>query len=110
MENIQFKPDSAELVNSEKEKIKKIATILQAYPDNDLLVSGHTALAGTEKARQQLSEERAESVAKFLVSLGVKDKYHVFTQGFGARIPIASNKTEAGKAKNRRVEITILDK
>ena len=110
VENIQFKPDSAELVNSEKEKIKKIATILQAYPDNDLLVSGHTALAGTEKARQQLSEERAESVAKFLVSLGVKDKYHVFTQGFGARIPIASNKTEAGKAKNRRVEITILDK
>ncbi len=110
VENIQFKPDSAELVNSEKEKIKKIATILQAYPDNDLLVSGHTALAGTEKARQQLSEERAESVANFLVRLGVKDKYHVFTQGFGARIPIASNKTEAGKAKNRRVEITILDK
>lgn len=110
VENIQFKPDSAELVNSEKEKIKKIASILQAYPDNDLLVSGHTALAGTEKARQQLSEERAESVANFLVQLGVKDKYHVFTQGFGSRIPIASNKTEAGKAKNRRVEITILDK
>ena len=110
VENIQFRPDSSELVNSEKEKIKKIATILQAYPDNDLLISGHTALAGTEKARQQLSEERAESVANFLVRLGVKDKYHVFTQGFGARIPIASNKTEAGKAKNRRVEITILDK
>ena len=110
VENIQFKPDSAELVNSEKTKIKKIATILQAYPDNDLLISGHTALAGTEKARQQLSEERAESVADFLISLGVREKNHVFTQGFGARVPVASNKTEAGKAKNRRVEITILDK
>ena len=110
VENIQFKPDSAELVNTEKTKIKKIATILQAYPDNDLLVSGHTALAGTEKARQELSEERAESVADFLISLGVREKNHIFTQGFGARVPVASNKTEAGKAKNRRVEITILDK
>lgn len=110
VENIQFKPDSAELVTSEKQKIKKIATILEAYPDNDLLVSGHTALAGTEQARQQLSEERAESVADFLVGLGVREKNRVFTQGFGARIPIASNKTEAGKAKNRRVEITILDR
>lgn len=110
MENIQFKPDSAELTESEMAKIRKIAAILQAYPDNDLLVSGHTALAGTENARQQLSEARAESVADFLVGLGVREKNRVFTRGFGARVPIASNQTEEGKAKNRRVEITILDK
>lgn len=110
LENIQFKPDSAELTESEMAKIRKIAAILQAYPDNDLLVSGHTALAGTENARQQLSEARAESVADFLVGLGVREKNRVFTQGFGARVPIASNQTEEGKAKNRRVEITILDK
>ena len=110
LENIQFKPDSAELTESEMAKIRKIAAILQAYPDNDLLVSGHTTLAGTENARQQLSEARAESVADFLVGLGVREKNRVFTQGFGARVPIASNQTEEGKAKNRRVEITILDK
>lgn len=110
LENIQFKPDSAELTESEMAKIRKIAAILQAYPDNDLLVSGHTALAGTENARQQLSEARAESVADFLVGLGVREKNRVFTRGFGARVPIASNQTEEGKAKNRRVEITILDK
>ena len=110
LENIQFKPDSAELTESEMAKIRKIAAILQAYPDNDLLVSGHTALAGTENARQQLSEARAESVADFLVRLGVREKNRVFTRGFGARVPIASNQTEEGKAKNRRVEITILDK
>ena len=109
VENIQFKPDSAILMPSEKLKIKKIAKIIEKYP-NDLLISGHTALAGTPESCQQLSEERADSVAQYLMQLGVRDKYHMFTQGFGARIPIASNATEAGKAKNRRVEITILDK
>jgi len=110
VEDIKFKADSAELLDSEKEKLKQIATILKSYPENDILVSGHTALAGTASVRQQLSEERAQAVADYLVELGVKDRYHIFTQGFGATKPVADNSTEAGKAKNRRVEITIMDK
>ncbi|MCQ2594997.1 MAG: OmpA family protein [Treponemataceae bacterium] len=108
IENIQFRADSAFLMESEKIKLRKIATILQQYPDNDLLVSGHTALAGSEKARQELSEKRAQAVAAYLVELGVKDAYHIFSKGFGAEQPIAENTTEAGRARNRRVEITIL--
>ncbi len=108
IENIQFKADSAFLMDSEKLKLRKIATILQQYPDNDLLVSGHTALAGSEKARQELSEKRAQAVAAYLVELGIKDAYHIFSKGFGAEQPIAENTTEAGRARNRRVEITIL--
>lgn len=110
VEDIKFKADSSELLDSEKIKLQKIAKILSAYPNNDILVSGHTALAGTEKVRQMLSEERAQAVADYLIDLGVRDKYHIFTQGFGATKPIASNDNEAGKAKNRRVEITIMDK
>lgn len=110
IENIQFKADSSVLLENEQEKIKKIASILESYPDNDLLVSGHTAMAGTAKARQELSEQRAGAVAQYLINLGVRDEKHIFTQGFGASIPVASNDTEEGKAKNRRVEITILDK
>ncbi len=109
VENIQFKPDSAELLESEKEKIRKISKILESYP-NDLLITGHTAKAGTEESCQILSEERADSVASYLIEMKVRDKYHIYTQGFGAKIPIASNAIEAGRAKNRRVEITILDK
>ena len=92
------------------EKIKKIADILAAYPENDLLISGHTARAGTEESCQKLSSERAVSVADFLIILGVRDKNRIFTQGHGSKVPVASNKTEEGKAKNRRVEITLLDK
>jgi len=109
VENIQFKPNSAELLESEKQKIDKIAKIIENYP-NDLLISGHTALSGTAESCQILSEERADSVANYMIKTGVRDKYHIYTQGFGARVPIASNATKEGMAKNRRVEITILDK
>lgn len=110
IENIQFKADSAILQDSEKEKLKKIAKILSAFPENDLLISGHTALAGNAQSRQKLSEQRATSVAEFLIDLGVKDAHHIFTQGFGATKPIAPNTNTAGMARNRRVEITIMEK
>ena len=108
LENIQFEPDSDILLLSEQEKLQKLGEILKSVP-NDLLVTGHCADRGTVGAQQSLSESRAEAVADFLVSEGVRDKYHIFTQGKGAREPVASNKTEQGRAKNRRVEITIMD-
>ncbi|WP_318663931.1 OmpA family protein [Treponema sp.] len=109
IENIQFKPDSDILLLSEKKKLDKLKEILEAYPDNDILVTGHTALRGDAVSRQQLSDKRAEAVADYLVKIGVRDNYHIFTQGKGAEEPIADNKTEAGRKKNRRVEITIMD-
>lgn len=110
IENIRFVADSSEFLPGEAEKIRRIAEIIAAYPDNDLLVSGHTALAGTPQARQTLSEERAEAVASLLISLGVRQPQNVFTRGFGAERPVAPNDTEENRAKNRRVEITILEK
>ncbi len=108
IDNIQFMPDSNVLMASEKAKIEKIAQILKQYP-NDLLITGHCAERGTENARQKLSEERAESVANALKELNVRDSLHIFTQGMGSRQPIASNLTEEGRSKNRRVEITLMD-
>ncbi len=110
LENIQFEADSARLLPSEKDKISKLAAFLERYPDKELLITGHTALAGTTEARQKLSEERAEAVARYLVERGVRSEYEVYTRGFGAEHPIAPNDTEANRARNRRVEITILDK
>lgn len=109
IENIQFEPDSDILRPSEKAKLDKLSDILKNYPNNDLLVTGHTALRGSLESRQELSEQRAEAVADYLIKIGVKDKYHIFTKGKGAEEPIASNATEAGRSKNRRVEITILE-
>lgn len=110
MEAIRFVADSSEFLPGEEEKIKRIAGIISKYPDNDLLVSGHTALAGTPESRQSLSEERAEAVADLLIRLGVRKQQNIFTQGFGAERPCAPNDTEENRARNRRVEITILEK
>ena len=108
LDNIQFEPDSNVLLDSEKAKLKKIGELLKKY-SNDLLITGHCADRGTASARQKLSEERAEAVATYLIGLGVRDQYHIFTQGKGSKEPVASNNTEEGRAKNRRVEITIMD-
>ena len=108
LENIQFEPDSNVLLPSEKVKLEKIGSLLKEY-SNDLLITGHTANRGTEKNRQILSEQRAEAVANYLINLGVRDKVHIFTQGKGASEPIASEVTEEGRKKNRRVEIILAD-
>ena len=108
LDAIQFEPDSDVLLPSEKKKIEKLGEILKEF-SNDLLITGHCAQRGTVNAQQKLSEERAEAVAAYLVELGIRDQYHVFTQGKGATEPVASNATEAGRIKNRRVEITIMD-
>ncbi len=108
IENIQFEAESAILEPYAKHQLESLATILEQFP-NDLLITGHTALAGTEMGRQILSEERAKAVANYLIQLGVKSSKDFYTQGKGANDPIADNDTPANKAKNRRVEITILD-
>ena len=108
LENIQFEPDSDRLLPSEIEKLQKIGSLLKDY-SNDILVTGHTAERGSVSARQTLSEQRAESVADYLVYMGVRDEYHIFTQGKGSTEPVATNQTEDGRKKNRRVEIILMD-
>jgi outer membrane protein OmpA-like peptidoglycan-associated protein len=109
IENVQFEADSARLLPSEVEKIGRIAEILKSYPQRDILVEGHTALAGTAAGRQQLSVERAAAVADRLVRLGARTPDRIVVRGWGAERPIDTNSTESGRSRNRRVEITILE-
>ena len=108
IENINFEPDSAELAPEEKTKLRYIADILKNF-GNDILVTGHCARRGTVQAQQELSEQRAASVASFLTQLGVRTSDCIFTQGKGAQEPVAPNDTEAGRRRNRRVEIMLMD-
>jgi outer membrane protein OmpA-like peptidoglycan-associated protein len=109
MENVQFPPNSPELTDAEKEKLSRIAKLLKQYPDRDLLITGHTARVGDERTSQVLSEQRAMAVSDFLIKNGARKKNQVMTQGKGSREPAADNSTEAGRRRNRRVEITILE-
>jgi len=109
LENVQFAADSAVLRDTERAKLDQLAEILRRYGEYDILVTGHTALAGTEAGRLQLSRERADSVAEYLIELGVRELDQILSRGFGADRPVADNLTEAGRRRNRRVELTILE-
>jgi outer membrane protein OmpA-like peptidoglycan-associated protein len=108
MSNIQFLPDSEMLAEAEKVKIRKVAEILSEYPGRPILVGGHTALAGTEAGRDQISRGRAQAVADFLELLGCRTAEEMTVEGYGAARPLADNATPEGQMLNRRVEIIIL--
>ena len=108
MQNLRFKADSAELLPEEAKRLDQIAAVLKEAPQSQFLVEGHTASTGNEKGEQQLSEERARNIALELSKRGIaEDKF--ICKGSGGRKPVASNATPEGKARNRRVEITILE-
>ncbi|MDR0376052.1 MAG: OmpA family protein [Treponema sp.] len=109
LENIQFQPDSAELLNPEKAKLDKIGAILKKYQDRDILIAGHTAYSGSQASMVRLSEERAGVVADYLINGGIRAPDRVVTRGYGGTRPIADNSNEAGRIRNRRVEITLLE-
>ncbi|MDR1218887.1 MAG: OmpA family protein [Treponema sp.] len=109
LENIQFQPDSAALLDSEKTKLDKIGAILKKYQDRDIVVTGHTAYSGSQASMVKLSEERADIVADYLINRGIRTPDRVVTRGYGGTRPIADNSNEMGRIRNRRVEITILE-
>jgi outer membrane protein OmpA-like peptidoglycan-associated protein len=109
IEDIQFEADSARLKSAEAAKIARIAELLKKYPDRDILVAGHAAAAGYAAGRKQLSEDRAKAVAERLIALGARGPDRIRATGYGDSRPIADNATETGRARNRRVEITILE-
>ncbi|MHC6203971.1 OmpA family protein [Breznakiellaceae bacterium SP9] len=109
LENIQFYPDSDTMLPGQQDKLNKIAEILLRYQDRDILVAGHSALAGNEGGRQKLSQDRAAAVANYLITQKVRSPDRVVVRGYGATRPVAPNDTEANRARNRRVEITILE-
>ena len=109
LSNIQFAPDSFVLMPLERSKLDQIADILADYPERDILVEGHTALAGSAEGRKKLSEMRAGAVAEYLLRKGVRGPEQIIMRGAGADNPVAPNDTEENMRKNRRVEITILE-
>jgi len=109
LDDIKFYADLDKMLPGEQEKLDRIANILKRYPERDIIVSGHTALAGTADERTTLSQQRARTVADYLLTKNVRTADRMVIRGYGAERPIADNKTEEGMRKNRRVEITILE-
>jgi outer membrane protein OmpA-like peptidoglycan-associated protein len=103
---ILFATNSSTLEYQAKTNIAKLATILNKYPDTNILVTGHTDWDGTEEYNQALSERRAKAVSDYTEMQGVtSSRFSVI--GLGENEPVASNDSPEGKRMNRRVEIAV---
>jgi len=102
--DIHFETGKAAIQPESQAQIAEIAALLKSNPSLKLSVDGHTDNTGTPDGNRKLSEDRAKAVRTALVSQGT-DASRLQAQGFGQDKPVADNRTEEGRAKNRRVEL-----
>ena len=105
--NITFRSGSADMNASFFKVLDGVALVLKKYDKSVIEVAGHTDSVGGTDYNQALSDRRAHAVAQYLISKGIKQE-RTITIGGGELHPVASNNTEAGRAQNRRVELTLL--
>jgi len=106
--DLRFAADEDRLLASEGGRLDAIAEALSRIPDRSFLVEGHAADLGRPAGQYELSERRAKRIVDEMVARGIQAKRFVY-RGLGADKPIAPNDTEPNRARNRRVEITVLD-
>jgi len=97
--------DSDVVKGDARSNLNELARSLEKYDETNLLIVGHTDAVGTDSYNLDLSDRRAESAARYLKSRGVQRR--IETAGRGEREPVASNESDRGRQRNRRVEVAI---
>jgi outer membrane protein OmpA-like peptidoglycan-associated protein len=105
--NVTFGFDSADLRADFFEVLNSVALVLDEFDQTVLVIDGHTDSTGSRQYNMGLSERRADTVGRYLISRGV-EPVRIATYGYGPDHPVASNDTESGRAQNRRVELTLM--
>ncbi len=108
LRDLQFSSGSAVLGAGAQGRLAPLASFLAKQPDARIQIAGHTDSQGSDASNMDLSARRAQSVAAYLSSTGV-NLSRINSVGMGESAPTATNDTSAGRAINRRVEVTILD-
>lgn len=108
LEKVYFAYDSARILPKSYDLLDSVAQVIADHPELERVrVEGHTDADGSERYNLQLSKKRAKAVAEYLVDAGVEAE-RLESEGYGESQPIADNRSESGKAKNRRVEFKIV--
>ena len=106
MTGIQFETGKATILKKSYPILDEVAKVFLDNPDYIIEVQGHTDNVGNAEANRKLSDKRAHAVREYIVKKGVEAN-RITANGYGDTVPIADNKTKAGRAKNRRVEFKI---
>ena len=101
-----FDFDSDVVRTDARTNLRNLAASLDKYPGSELLIAGHTDSVGTDSYNLALSQRRSEAAVAYLASQGVA-RARMTSRGLGETEPVAPNETEAGRSKNRRVEVAI---
>lgn len=109
LRNIFFDHDQASLKTTSNAELNRITDLLSTEQSLSILIKGHTDNAGDEGYNLKLSQQRAQAVRQALIRRGIAAE-RMIAQGMGESTPIAPNETEAGRAKNRRVELFLQEK
>lgn len=104
---VNFAFDSSDLTSTAQKNLDKLAKVFIDNPKTQINIFGYTDSVGREQYNMKLSRTRANAVKAYLVSKGIGTK-RINTEGMGPADPVASNDTDAGRAKNRRVEFSIV--
>jgi OOP family OmpA-OmpF porin len=105
--NVEFDTDKAIVKDKYYDDIKRVADFMKQYPDSTAAIEGHTDNVDTAEYNQKLSESRANSVRQYIIDKFGIDSSRLTAAGYGLSRPIASNDTEEGRQKNRRVEAVL---
>lgn len=108
LSDILFQHNKYNLTDDARSSIERVATILKKYPDNEIRILGHTDSSGNPVYNQRLSSKRANNVLKALIQKHGINGNRLSYKGMGERMPVESNSTPQGRARNRRVEILIV--
>jgi len=103
-----FDSASANIKQTAVDNFTKVLEFIDGYPDRKIRIEGHTDSSGSDTFNLNLSQKRADAVKQLLIDYGI-DGSRIEAIGMGESLPVADNNTEAGKAKNRRVDIIILN-
>ncbi len=107
LNNIFFDTNKYNLKPQDELELKRVVKMLQAYPNMQIEISGHTDNVGADQSNLTLSSNRAKAVTDYLVAKGVA-KNRLQSIGLGKTKPVSDNKTEEGRAYNRRIEMKVL--
>ena len=107
LRGVTFEFDSAKLTAQAENRLNNVVAALDASPEVDFRIDGHTDSTGPAAYNQGLSERRAASVQDYLINHGIASDRITAVAGHGESEPVASNETKEGRAKNRRVELNV---
>lgn len=105
--SVTFAPSSSSLSLSSESTLLRVAQLLKSAPERQLKIAGHTDNSGNADRNLELSRERAQTVADFLLARGV-NRNQLIVQGYGPTQPLYDNSTESGRARNRRIEFIFM--